>query len=145
MNWLFPLMAVLGGVAISVQASVNGGLGKKIGTLEGAFVSFGIGTLLLLLLVIFFGQGSMLQLGNVPKWQLTGGLLGAFYVAIMVLVVPQAGVTTTVASVIVGQLLMSVIIDHYGLFGGKQIPMDGKKLIALLLMGVALYLFYKRS
>jgi bacterial/archaeal transporter family-2 protein len=143
MKWLFMGFALLAGMAVSVQASVNGSLGKKIGVMEGAFVSFFIGTIALFLFQLFFGRGNVLHMFTVPKWQLVGGLLGAFYIFIMVLIVPKIGVANSIIAVIVGQLLMSTIIDHYGLIG-KQIPFDIKRGIGLLLLFCALFLFYKK-
>jgi transporter family-2 protein len=144
MNWFFSLLALVTGLAMSAQAAINGGLGKRIGSLEGAFVSFAVGTLALLFLVLFFGKGSISAFASVPKWQLTGGLLGAFYVGVSVMVVPKIGVAPTLVAVIIGQLIMGSIIDHFALFGAKHIPFDLKKFIALMLMGAALFLFYKK-
>ncbi|MBE4909606.1 DMT family transporter [Bacillus luteolus] len=144
MKWLFPILALLGGVAVAIQATINGGLGKKVGTLEGSLVSFAIGTLALLFIVIFFGKGNLTAVTTIPKWQLTGGLLGAFYVFVAVLVVPRVGVATTLTAVIVGQLVMSAVIDHFGLFGSKQIPFDCKRALALVLLVCSLFLFYKK-
>jgi bacterial/archaeal transporter family-2 protein len=143
-KWLFPVLALLGGVAVAIQASINGGLGKKVGTLEGSLVSFTIGTLALLFIVIFFGKGNLTSVTTIPKWQLTGGLLGAFYVFVAVLVVPRVGVATTLTAVIVGQLIMSAVIDHFGLFGSKQIAFDYKRALALVLLVCSLFLFYKK-
>lgn len=144
MNWIFPLLALLGGLATGIQASINGGLGKKIGTLEGSLVSFAIGTLSLLLINVFFGKGNLLAVAEVPKWQLLGGICGAFYVIVMVLAVPKIGVASSIVAVIAGQILMSSILDHFGLFGGRQIPFDLKRAAGLVLMLGALYLFYKK-
>ncbi len=141
---LFTIFAIIGGLAISLQASINGGLGKRIGTIETSFVSFAIGTLALLFMVIFLGKGNILAIGTAPKWQLTGGLLGAIYVFVTVLVVPKLGVASTIMAVIVGQLLMGAVIDHFGLLGGKQIPFDMKRASAMLLFFAAIYLFYRK-
>jgi bacterial/archaeal transporter family-2 protein len=143
MKWLLMIFAVIAGIATSVQAGINGGLGKRIGVMEGAFVSFLIGTIALFLFQLFFGKGNLLQMFSVPKWQLLGGLLGAFYVFIMVLVVPKIGVATAIMAIIVGQLAMSSIIDHFGWFGGKQIPFDIRRMIGIVLLFSALFLFYK--
>lgn len=144
MNWIMSLLAVIAGISIGAQAGINGGLGKKIGVIEGAFVSFAIGTLILLLFTIFFGKGNLLNIFSVSKWQLTGGLLGAIYVLIMVLAVPKVGVATTIVSVIVGQVLMSLVIDNFGFFGGRQIPFDWHRGLAVILLGMSLFLIYKR-
>lgn len=144
MKWIFPMLSFVGGVAIAIQAQINGGLGKKTGALEGAFISFFIGALALFFLVLFFGKGNLGAVFSVPKWQLIGGLLGAFYVGVMVLVVPKIGVAAVMVSVIAGQLIFGAIIDHFGLFGGKPIPIDLKKIIAIVLLFGSLVLFNKK-
>ncbi|AIE59788.1 DMT family transporter [Bacillus methanolicus] len=144
MKWLFSFLALLGGCAIGLQAVINGGLGKKVGAVEGAFISFVIGALALFFVVIFFGKGNISAVSHVPKWQLIGGLLGASYVFIMVLVVPKIGVTPTLITVIAGQLLMGAIIDHFGLLGGKIVPLDLKKILAIVMLFGALFLFHKK-
>ena len=128
---------------MGIQAVVNGGLGKKVGALEASFISFFIGTAALFFLVLFLGKGNLLAISEVPKGQLIGGLLGAFFVVVLVIVSPEIGVTATLISVIVGQLLIGSIIDHFGLFGGEKFPLDFKKGIALLLMLASIYIFQK--
>ncbi|TDL34888.1 DMT family transporter [Jeotgalibacillus sp. S-D1] len=141
MKWIYLLLAVVGGIAVGIQAVVNGGLGKRIGIIEASFMSFLIGTAALFFVVLFFGKGNFLAISEVPKGQLIGGLLGAFYVLIMVMTVPKIGVTAAFFSIIAGQIFISVIIDHFGLFGGQTFPLDAKKAAALLLMIGSIYLF----
>ena len=137
------LLAVLGGAAVAVQSQVNGGLGRKIGVLEGSFISFLVGTLILFFAVLFFGKGNVLAAFEVPNWQLIGGLLGAIYVVINVFTVPKIGVASTLIAVVAGQIVVGALIDHFGLFGGTRIPIDLTKLFAILLMFAAIYLFNK--
>ncbi|PLR83001.1 hypothetical protein CVD25_10160 [Bacillus canaveralius] len=143
MNMIFPLLAFLGGIAIAFQDKINGGLGRKVGVFEGAFISFATGALALFLIIIFFGKGNLSAIATVPKWQLIGGLLGALYVSSMVLVVPKIGVATTIIAVIAGQIIVGVIIDHYGLLGGMQIPFNYKKLVAMIFLFASVYLFIR--
>ena len=100
----YLLLAIIGGTCIGLQAGINGVLGKRIGVIEASFVSFFIGTIILLLLVIFAGKGDLLKVTNVSKWQLLGGVLGVAYVSIMVAIVPKIGVASAITAVIVGQL-----------------------------------------
>lgn len=141
MKLLLPLLAVIGGAAVAIQSQVNGGLGKKVGVLEGSFISFVIGTVSLFFIVVFFGKGDLLAVSQVPKWQLIGGLLGAFYIAVSILVVPKIGVASTLMAVIAGQMIIGAVIDHFGLFGGNPVPLDFKKFAAIGLLLVSLYLF----
>lgn len=144
MKWMYLLMSIVGGIAIGIQAIVNGGLGKKIGTIEASFISFLIGTISLLITMLFFGKGNFFAFSEVPKWQLIGGLLGAFYVFIMVMTVPKIGVTAAFFSIIAGQILIAVIIDHFGLFGGQTYPLNIRKTFAILLMFGSMYLFNQK-
>lgn len=138
------LLALLAGIGVGLQAGVNGSLGKKVGTLEGALISFAIGTLALVLVNIFFGRGDILSVLSVPKWQLTGGLLGALYVFILVLIVPRIGVAASIVGIITGQLLISVIIDHFGWMGVRQIPVDVNRLAGIAFLAVALFFFFRK-
>jgi bacterial/archaeal transporter family-2 protein len=141
---IFPLLALIGGMALATQGQVNGGLGKKVGVIEGSFISFSIGTLALLFILLFFGSGNISTLSTVPKWQLTGGLLGAFYVVVQVIVVPKIGVSASLMAVIAGQIILGAIIDHYGFFGGNRFPIDRQKMIAILLLLFSLYLYNRK-
>lgn len=141
---VLPLLALIGGMGIAAQGQINGGLGKKIGVIESAFMNFAVGTLVLLFILLFFGNGHISAVSTVPKWQLIGGLLGSFFVLIQVIVVPKIGVSTTFIAVIIGQIILSVVIDHFGLFGGNRFPIDKQKVIAILLMLVALFLYIKK-
>ncbi|PYI52079.1 DMT family transporter [Paenibacillus flagellatus] len=144
MNVLMMIVVLLGGAATAVQAGVNGVLGRKVGTIEGSFTSFLIGTVALFLVMIFLGKGNVLQIVSLPKWQLTGGLLGAVYVIGMVFAVPKIGVASAMVAVISGQLLTSTVLDHFGLISGKPIPIDWQRVAGIVLMIAALVLFYKK-
>ncbi|MDR7236528.1 uncharacterized membrane protein YdcZ (DUF606 family) [Neobacillus drentensis] len=74
--FIYLILAIIAGTLIRTQAGINGVLGKRIGVIEGSFVSFFIGTIILLLLAIFLGKGDLLIVTSVPKWQLLGGALG---------------------------------------------------------------------
>lgn len=144
MNWMMMLVVLLGGAATAVQAGVNGALGRKVGTIEGAFTSFLIGTVALFLIMMFVGKGNVLQIVSLPKWQLTGGLLGALYIIGMVFAVPKIGVASSMVAVIAGQLLTSTILDHFGVMSGKPIPIDWQRVLGIVLLAAALFLFYKK-
>lgn len=144
MKWFYLLLSLAGGLSIGMQAAINGGLGKKVGTIEATFISFCVGTAALFFMVLFWGKGNILAVSEVPTYQLIGGILGAFYLAVIVVAVPKIGVSGALFAVITGQLLISAIIDHFGLFGAPRFPLDLKKMIALVLMISAIYLFHHK-
>ncbi|UCZ51413.1 DMT family transporter [Bacillus shivajii] len=141
----FLFIALIGGILAGSQASINGELGKRIGGFEAAFVSFFIGTVFLTLCMIFFGRGQVLQVFSLPKWQLVGGILGALFVASIIFSVPVTGAALAIFAAILGQILISLIIDHFGLFGMKRIPMNIERVLGVSLMAAGLLLIYRGS
>ena len=144
MNVVWVVLGILGGMAVGTQAAVNASLGRSIGILETAFVSFLIGTIGLGVAVTTLGRGHLGALMNVPWWQLLGGVLGGFYVFVIVTNVPRLGVATTITMTIVGQMLMSLLIDHFGWFGVARSPVTLSRAGAVALMVGALALFFRR-
>lgn len=137
---LLLVMMLFGGIAIAVQPSINGRLAQKIGTFESSLISFAVGTLLLSAVVLIAGKGSIKGVANASLWELTGGCLGAFFVTMVIVAVPRIGTTAAMAAVICAQLATSVILDHFGLFGFRTIPLDGRRAIgvALLIAGASM-------
>jgi transporter family-2 protein len=138
----FLLLALMlcGGVAVAVQPSINGRLAQKVGVIESSCISFAVGTLLLLVIALLWGKGSFRGIAAANWWELTGGALGAFFVTMTIVAIPRIGTTAAMASIIVAQLTTGILLDHYGIFGLRTIPLDSKRAIgvALLMAGTAL-------
>jgi transporter family-2 protein len=144
MNFTTFIMLAIAGIAVAFQAGVNGALGKQIGTIEAAFTSFFTGTIALFITLLIMRKGDIFFWKELPWWQLTGGLLGAFYVMTSVLLVPKIGIGSVLLILIIAQLSTSALIDHFGVFTGVPIQIGWRKLCAMGLMFLALYLFYKK-
>lgn len=137
---LLLVLMFFGGIAIAVQPSINGRLAQKVGALESSLISFAVGTLFLAAVVLFAGRGSLRGVANSSLWELTGGCLGAFFVTLTIVAIPRIGTTAAMAAVICAQLTTGAILDHFGVFGFRTIPLDSKRAIgvALLMAGAAL-------
>ena len=141
------LLAVAAGVGVAVQFGVNGQLRRVSDQpIWASFVSFVVGTAALLLCFIatrraWPGGG---QFAHAPWWVWIGGLLGAFYVVVSVVAGPRLGSAALVACVIAGQLVASVVIDHFGWVGYVVHPISPGRIVGaiLLLAGVACVLRY---
>jgi transporter family-2 protein len=136
------LIGVGAGCLVGMQAPINSRLGKSVGTPEAATVSFLVGTvaLLLILLIARGGVGGLGQIGRAPLWALVGGLLGAVYVSVALVAVRTLGASGLTAVVIGGQLAISVVIDRFGLLGVAKQAVGAQRVLglALLAVGVAL-------
>ncbi|MEY4070595.1 MAG: hypothetical protein RL721_1209 [Candidatus Eisenbacteria bacterium] len=144
MRILWVLLGIAGGMAIGMQAAINAALGRTIGVLETAFVSFLVGAVCLGGMVVFAGNGRLGAVVTVPWWQLVGGVLGGFYVFTMVMNVPRMGVAPTLTTIVLGQMLMGLVLDHFGWFGVAQSPLTLSRAVAVVLMIAALALFFRR-
>jgi bacterial/archaeal transporter family-2 protein len=136
------VMVVAGGF-IALQSPINSGLGKHVGALQGALLSFVLGTLVLLVAAAFArgGLGRIGSVGDVSSWvYFTGGVLGAGYVTAALLSVRTLGTGGVIAATIAGELAIGVAIDQFGWFGVDKQPVDATRLagIALLAVGVVL-------
>ncbi|MCY8131360.1 DMT family transporter, partial [Bacillus spizizenii] len=100
-------------------------------------------TMFLTIFILFFGSGNVLGLLEAPKWQLSAAFLGTAYLLLTVIAVPRIGVIATNIAGIAGQLVIGVMIDHFGWFNSLVIELDIKRVFALLFMIISLYFIYK--
>jgi transporter family-2 protein len=145
MNQILLLFLMFcGGIAIAVQPSINGRLAQKVGTLESSCISFAVGTLFLLAVVLAAGRGSFRAVAGTSWWELTGGCLGAFFVTMTIVAIPRLGTTAALAAVIGAQLTTGILLDHFGLFGFRTIPLDGKRAIGVALLMAGTFLIIRK-
>ncbi|MEC1614488.1 DMT family transporter [Bacillus mojavensis] len=143
MGILMTLFTLLGGITLSAQSSINGSFSRKAGTIETTLLTFITGFMFLIIFILFFGHGDVLAILKAPKWQLSAAFLGTMYLLLTVMAVPRIGVIATNIAGIIGQLVIGLIIDHFGWFNSLVIPLDLKRIFALLFMMIALYFIYK--
>lgn len=146
MQLLLPLLGVLAGALLSIQAGINAQLSRGLGSpFLAALVSFGVGTLGLAAFVL--ALGTAMGTGTAPSWRalplhvwLAGGLLGACYVSANIFLVPRLGTAAVMSLIVCGQLLMALALDHFGLLGLAERGLGPARLAgaALLLAGVFL-------
>lgn len=132
--------AVIAGMSLSIEAAIGGALGEHIGELESTYYIFIIGAMATFLVTLFFGKGNLKQIFTVPRWNLTGGLLGVVYLGLLVISVTLIGVGVSVTAVIVGQIIMSILIEHFGWLGAEKIPLNANRLAAVVLLAVSFIL-----
>lgn len=134
-------MAALSGACLATQAGINAQLGRYLGhPLWATFVSFAVGTLLIIpLLVIWRVPEPALTLASkAPWWIWTGGAIGVFFVTAALMLAPKTGIAAFLAAMIAGQMLASLVLDHYGLIGLPVRPITLTRALgtALIVAGV---------
>ncbi|WP_113632970.1 DMT family transporter [Pectobacterium peruviense] len=150
MSAVYFMMAFGAGMAVTLQTTLNGQLSKGIGgdSVAAALFSFAIGMLFLTVVASARG-GIVASLGAIPAqplWCLMGGLLGASALLCNVVLVPRIGLAALLGLVIAGQLISSLVIDHFALLGVNARPVSVIKFsgATLMLLGLAISLFGDR-
>jgi transporter family-2 protein len=143
---LAVLLAAAAGCFVGMQAPVNARLGRQIGSLQAASVSFLVGTAALLIIAGLSSGGlsSIAHATRAPWWALVGGLLGAFYVTVAIMTVRTLGVSGLTATVIAAQLAIAVVIDRFGLLGVSKQQISSTRIAGLVLLIAGALLVVRR-
>jgi len=117
---LLTLVALVGGAMIAMQAPINAEVATRLGNpIAAATMSFCVGTIALIALTLLFARQStnLGALQSMPLYMLLGGgLLGAVYVTVNLMLAPKIGVAAIMALGIAGQLFTALLLDRFGLF-----------------------------
>jgi transporter family-2 protein len=131
-------LAILAGLAGSVQVAVMGRFGDRIGVVEALVFATAIQLALsvAILLVARLGPGGLAGAFRAPPWMWLGGLMGLTVVFTITFAQPRIGATATIGILIAGQLLMGAVIDRFGLFGVDQIGISWPRAVGIGLLGL---------
>lgn len=130
------LVALVSGVAMAIQGSINTRLGRVVGQWEAVFVVHVIGlvSVSFLLFALKMGQGDLGRIMKGPWYTPLGGIIGVLIVWGVMASIPKLGAAVATTSIIVGQVLTALVIDHFGLFGLRAMPFTWLKGLGLLLL-----------
>lgn len=141
------LVAVLVGAALPVQAGVNAQLRIGVGhPMLAAFISFAVGTIALLgfNLALRVPPPTGDVMARLPWWQWIGGLLGAAYIYLAIILAPRLGAATLVAAIVSGQMVASLLLDHFGWAGYPQQSLTPMRAAGALLVIGGVLLIQRR-
>ncbi|BCN37236.1 hypothetical protein ALDI51_05550 [Alicycliphilus denitrificans] len=134
-------IALAAGAAVPFQAASNAALGRALGhPLWATLASLSVSALVVVPLMVLmrvpapaFGAAA-----QGPAWWWLGGVAGVAYVTAALMLTPRLGAASFIVSVIAGQMLASLLIDHYGLMGLAPKPAGAWRVagIALILLGM---------
>lgn len=137
------LLAAAAGSCIVVQQALNANLRAALDSAAWSGVTSyatGLAFMGLLVLALRDPAPALGTAARVPWWGWTGGLFGAIYIALAILLVPKLGSAAFIALLVAGQMVTSVLFDHFGWLGLAQRPLDATRAAGVLLLvaGVAL-------
>lgn len=140
--WGYAL-ALMAGISFVFQQAVNSNLRVELGSAWWAgFVSYLGGTIVMLAVALALHEpaawASAAAQGRWLSW--AGGIFGAIYIAVSIVLLPRFGAATVIGLIVAGQMLGSLAFDQFGLFGLQPHPVTPIRALgaAFLVAGVAL-------
>ena len=118
---LWPLLGILGGAFVATQAPINAELSRGLGMpVAAAAASFLSGAIILAIVTAALTQfqGTSLNWRAPSPWLFfVGGALGAAFVTSGIILIPRMGAAATMAFIVAGQLMASMLLDRIGFMG----------------------------
>ena len=145
-NYFFIFLAIMAGMAMPTQAVVNSKLAATVDSpILAAFISFGVGTIALFVYILLTGVPltNLASSTNAPLVAWIGGFLGAFFVSVMATVVPRIGVALAFSLAIGGQMIITLLIDHFGWLGVQEKPINLMRVLGATLITIGVILIRK--
>lgn len=137
------LVALIGGAAMACQSPINSGLGKYVGSIESSLISFGIGFIALILVSLFFGDGDLSAIRTVsPKWLFLGGICGAITCYTIILATPHLGTGLTMTGIMLGQLVIGMLIDQFGVFQTEPVTISPLRIAGVVVIAAGILMIY---
>ena len=143
------LVALLTGIAIAVQSTITSRVGSQIGDIRTGLLTNTLGGVAAgaLMLVWVLREGP--QIWKVPPVVIgvtaLSGILGVLIITGISFSLQRAGIAAGLASVILGQLALSFLIDSLGLGGGEPIPVSASRIVGILISGLGVYLLLPKG
>ncbi|PWG00297.1 DMT family transporter [Levilactobacillus bambusae] len=132
------------GIGLPMQTAVNSQLRDAVRSPFGSsLVSFAIGTVFLVIMTVATGATLLLPANFIttePWWIWIGGVLGVFYLTANVVLFPRLGSVQTVIMPIMGQILMSMLVDNYGWFYSPKHDLGWSRFVGAILVIIGVIL-----
>lgn len=135
---LIILIGLAGGAAVGLQSPLASMISQRLGTFESVFIVHIGGALIALLPLLFVGGGKLSQWRSVPWYALVAGIFGLIVISAISYMIPRVGVAAAITTIVAGQLLVGVLLDHFGLLGASVRTLDTTRILglAVVLAGV---------
>lgn len=124
------LIGLAGGIAVGLQSPMASMISQRLGALESVFIVHVGGALVALLPLLLLGS-RLSQWRSVPWYTLGAGAFGLVVISAVSYMIPRVGVAASITTIVAGQLLVGVVLDHFGWLGAAPRELDAARLLGL--------------
>ena len=139
---LIIIIGLAGGVAVGIQSPMASMISQRLGIFESVFIVHVGGALIALLPMIFLGS-KLSQWRSLPWYTLSAGIFGLIVIGAISYMIPRVGVAASITTVVAGQLLVGVRLDHFGLLGASVRSLDVTRALGLAVVLAGVWLTVK--
>jgi transporter family-2 protein len=142
----YIVAGLLAGAFIAIQSILNAGLGRKVGSLGSVFLLTVVSALVVLVLIFIFpGTATLKESPGFKDWYLyMGGILGIAILAASIVLVPRIGASATLTTLVVGQLVTALFLDHIGWLGTPRVEISLSRIVGIVLLVIGAYFIVRR-
>lgn len=128
------IVGLIGGIAVGLQVPMSGAMSAKLGPVATSLIIHLGGALVSALLLIFVGGVNLREVDQLPKPFLLAGVSGVVLYLVLAFTLPRVGATVSVALLILAQLTIGLIIDHFGWLGMPQHSFNVARALGVVLL-----------
>ena len=138
------LLATVSGIAMAIQGTLNSSLSQKTSLLSATLVVHIVGTFVALIAALVWKTPLLKHNWLAIPWYLyLGGVLSVLIVGLVAVSIPKVGVCNATTAIIIGQVSMAVLIDHFGWFGINRLPWNPWQLVGIGLFAAGAKLLFR--
>lgn len=142
---IWIILALVSGAFLPIQAGLNTKLGKAVESpVYASMISFIVGSLGLIIYILITKQTvNFSAIKETPYYIWLGGLLGAFYVTVIILAFPKLGPGLTFGLIVAGQMIVSLLLEHFNILVTQQNSISYTKILGIILVILGVILIRK--
>lgn len=136
-NWLVILIGLMGGAAVGLQSPLAGSMAQRVGGTASSLIIHLSGAVFSGIFLILRGGERISEWRSLPWYMLSAGIFGLILYQTIGITLPRLGSTMMIVLIIIGQLVLGAVIDHFGWLGVVQRPIEFTRIagIGLLILG----------
>jgi len=134
------LIGLIGGAAVGLQSPLAGAISQRLGGTAGSFFVHLSGTIFSAALLLLRGGENLRDWRTLPWYLFTVGLFGLVLYQTIAITLPRLGSLTMITLIIIGQLLVGMLIDHFGWLGVAVHPISLNRVLGVLVLMLGGYL-----
>ena len=135
-TFTFAIVAFLMGAILSVYLPMNSSVSRHLGSsMAASAVFFVVATITSIVILILGGEyHSLAKLRSAPVYLHIAGVISAFFIVGTTFLIPKVGARTFFILLVSGQILMAMVISHFGVLESPQDPITLKKTLGAMLV-----------